>query len=202
MGIANRLSYKGVSLDFLIDIQKGGDVFSLDLWYGYATGLYPETAGTNDLGNPVRDPIVGDDVAGYDATSGGVLLEGVVWTDVNGDNLPDAGDTYTPNTRRVAGNTYAVWGYARQPNSTFIYDASYVKLRELSLTFNLPKAWIEKAFISNATFSLVGSNLWIINKNLPYADPEASQGAGNVQGWQSGVMPSTKNFGFSLNLQF
>jgi hypothetical protein len=56
--------------------------------------------------------------------------------------------------------------------------------------------------MANASISFVGSNLWIIHKNLPYADPEASQGAGNVQGWQSGVMPATRNFGFTLNLQF
>jgi len=50
--------------------------------------------------------------------------------------------------------------------------------------------------------SFVASNPWIIHKNLPYADPEASQSSGNVQGWQSGVMPSTRNFGFNLKLQF
>ena len=49
--------------------------------------------------------------------------------------------------------------------------------------------------------TFVGSNLLIIDKNLPHADPEASQGAGNIQGWQSGVMPTTRNYGFSLNIQ-
>jgi len=52
------------------------------------------------------------------------------------------------------------------------------------------------------SFSLVGSNLWIIAKDLPYADPESSQGAGNIQGWQSGVMPSTRNIGFTVKVQF
>ncbi len=56
-GISNTLKYKNLALDFLIDVQKGGDVFSLDLYYGMATGLYPETAGLNELGNPVRDPV-------------------------------------------------------------------------------------------------------------------------------------------------
>lgn len=201
-GISNTLSYKGISLNFLIDMQVGGDVFSLDMWYGMATGLYAETAETNDLGNPERDPIVGDEVAGYDATSGGILLDGVTWVDTDGDGQPTEGDTYTQNVKRIRGDNYAADGYARYPNEEFIYDASYVKLRELSLTFNLPKPWLERVFVKNATFSLVGSNLAILHKNLPYADPEASQGAGNIQGWQSGVMPSTKNFGFSLNLQF
>ena len=88
------------------------------------------------------------------------------------------------------------------PNSEFVYDASYVKLREVVLTYNFPKNLIAKTFIDGASLSFVGSNLWIIHKNLPYADPESSQSAGNIQGWQSGVMPATRNYGFSLKVQF
>jgi hypothetical protein len=84
----------------------------------------------------------------------------------------------------------------------FVFDASYVKLREVVVTYNIPSKLMAKTFINSASLSFVGSNLWIISKNLPYADPEASQGAGNVQGWQSGVLPSTRNFGFSVNLKF
>lgn len=57
-GINNAFRYKNLTFSFLIDAQKGGDVFSLDLWYGMSTGLYEETAGLNDLGNPKRDPIL------------------------------------------------------------------------------------------------------------------------------------------------
>jgi hypothetical protein len=66
----------------------------------------------------------------------------------------------------------------------------------------LPKNLLNNTFISSATVSIIGSNLWIIYKDLPYADPEASQGAGNVQGWQSGVLPTARNIGFSVNLTF
>jgi hypothetical protein len=83
-----------------------------------------------------------------------------------------------------------------------LYDASYVKLREASLTYNLPRTLLADSFIQGLSVSLVGSNLWIIHKNLPYADPEAGQSSGNIQGWQSGVMPTTRNIGFSLKLQF
>ncbi len=54
-GLNNTLRYKNLSLDFLIDWQQGGDLFSVDLWYGMGTGLYEETAGNNDLGNPMRN---------------------------------------------------------------------------------------------------------------------------------------------------
>ncbi|HEX2975885.1 MAG TPA: SusC/RagA family TonB-linked outer membrane protein [Bacteroidales bacterium] len=194
-GLQNTFRFKDLSLSFLLDMQQGGDIFSLDLWYGMATGLYQETVYTNDLGNPVRDPVIPirdpgtGAITGYDPASGGVVLDGV---------LADG----TPNTRRVPGNDYRVFGYARNPNRAFVYDASFVKLREVSLTYNFPRTLLANTFIGGASLSFIGSNLWIIHKNLPHADPEASQSAGNIQGWQSGVMPSTRNFGFSLNLQF
>ena len=197
-GILNSLSYKGLSLSFLVDMQQGGDIFSLDMWYGLATGLYPETVFTNDLGNPVRDPVIqltGPTEADpsipytYDQESGGVVLDGV---------LADG----SVNIRRVEGGNYRLFGYARNPNRGFVYDASFVKLREATLTYNLPRTLMAKTFIDGASISFVGSNLWIIHKNLPYADPEAGQSAGNIQGWQSGVMPTTRNYGISLKLQF
>ncbi len=188
-GLQNTFSYKNLSLSFLIDMQKGGDIFSLDMWYGMATGLYAETDFINDLGNPVRSPVIGSVAAGYSPASGGVVLDGV---------LADG----SPNLRRVPGGDYRLFGYSRNPNSAFIYDASYTKLREVVFTYRIPKSVIDKTFLGGASVSFVGSNLYIFNKNLPHADPEASQGAGNIQGWQSGVMPTTRNYGFSINLQF
>jgi hypothetical protein len=174
-------------------MQKGGDVFSLDLWYGMGTGLYEETAGLNDLGNLKRDAIVwadnDDHSKGYAANSGGTVEEGV---------LADG----TVNTVRRKNENYAAIGWAADPNKRFVYDASYIKLRELTITYDLPKNLIRKLYLSNASIGFVGSNLWIIMKNLPHADPEASQGSGNIQGWQSGVLPATKNLGFTLNLTF
>jgi outer membrane receptor protein involved in Fe transport len=193
-GLNNTLRYKNLSLDFLIDWQQGGDLFSLDLWYGMGTGLYEETAYTNDLGNPVRDPLLeildaDDNVTGYDPASGGLINEGVQ-------------EDGTPNTVRIPGDDYHASGWTRDPNSRFVYDASYIKLRELVLTYNLPGSLMEKTFIYSASVSFIGSNLWIMHKNLPHSDPEMGQSSGNVQGWQGGVMPAVRNFGLSLNLQF
>ena len=192
-GISNAFKYKNLTLSFLVDMQKGGDVFSLDLWYGMGTGLYSETAGKNDLGNLKRDPIVwadaNDHSKGYASNSGGVIEPGV---------MADG----TPNTVRRNQENYAAIGWAADPNARFVYDASYIKLRELSLTYDLPKSLFSKLYLKGASLSFVGSNLWIIMKNLPHADPEASQSSGNIQGWQSGVAPATKNLGFTVNLQF
>lgn len=179
-GLTNRFNYKDFSLSFLLDYQKGGSVFSLDQWYGQGTGLYANTVFTNDLGNPVRNTL---------ADGGGVILDGVK-------------EDGTPNDQRVRGDNYALFGWARNPNSMFVYDASYLKLRELVLTYKLPKKMIGDSFIRGASISFVGSNLWIIFKNLPDADPESGVSSGNLQGWQSGVLPTTRNFGINVNLQF
>ena len=180
-GVKNTFKYKNFSLSALVDIQKGGDVFSLDTWYGYATGLYDFTAGTNELGNPVRNS---------NATGGGIILPGV---QANG----------TPNTVRAAANTYAnPWGYARAANSQHVYDASFVKLREVSLSYVFPKDLINKFSLENLSFSVIGRNLWIIHKNTPYSDPEAGLGSGNIQGYQSGAYPAVKEIGASLKFEF
>jgi TonB-linked SusC/RagA family outer membrane protein len=187
-GIANSLSYKNWSLSFLIDMQQGGDIFSLDMYYGLATGLYKETAYTNDLGNPVRNLITGT-LGSYGPTSGGFINQGV---------NPDG----TPNQTRVAASNYGTFGYLRNPNSAFVYDASYVKLREIAISYNLPAKLLEKTFLAGASFSVVGSNVWIISKNLPYADPESGLGAGNLQGYSVGSLPTTRDFGFNIKLNF
>jgi TonB-linked SusC/RagA family outer membrane protein len=180
-GINNRFAYKNWAFSFLIDWQQGGSIFSLDQYYGLGTGLYAETVFTNDLGNPVRN----------DMSEGGGLV------------LPGVKQDGSVNDIRVAGNDYRVFGWSKNPNAAFVYSASFVKLREVVLTYSLPASMMESSKIfTGISFSLVASNVWIISKELPHADPEASQGAGNIQGWQSGVMPSTRNIGFSVNLQF
>ena len=178
-GINNIFRFKGFSLSFLIDWQQGGSIFSLDQWYGVGTGMYEETADNHDLGNPQRDPV---------SDGGGIILPGV---------LEDG----SPNDIMIESDIFAE-GWVSSPNARFVYDAGYIKLRELIFTYNLPKSLMDKSPLYGASISFVGSNLLIIRKDLPHADPEANQGAGNVQGWQSGVMPTTRNFGFSINLQF
>ena len=179
-GLLNTLTYKNWRFSFLFDWQKGGDVFSLDQWYGQGTGLYENTAGTNDLGNPVRNTL---------ENGGGLINSGVT---------PDG----TPNEIRIAGDRYTAQGWARSPNARYVYDASYIKLRNITLSYTMPQSILAKSFIRGVTFSLTASNVAILMKNLPDADPEGGIGAGNMQGWQSGVMPSTRTFGFSVNLQF
>lgn len=180
-GILNSFRYKNFSLGFLIDMQKGGDIFSLDLYYGLATGLYKETAFINDLGNPVRNSL---------DNGGGVINKGV-----NEDG--------SPNQTRIDTEGFGAFGYAGGlPDVAFVYDAGYVKLREVTLTYTLPERILANTFIKGASIGFIGSNLWIIDKGLPHADPESGLGAGNLQGYSTGSLPSTRDFGFNVKLNF
>jgi TonB-linked SusC/RagA family outer membrane protein len=172
-GIRNSFNYKGLSLSFLIDVKHGGDVFSTDMYYGLATGLYEETA-------------VGD-----------YRTAGVVNPGVNPNGQVNTTPTTAPGT---FGN---VDGYRRMPNSRFVYDASYVKLREASIGYSLPKSILANTSFQEVKISLVGRNLWIIHKNLPYADPETGTGNGLAsKGNSIGVLPTTRDLGINVTLKF
>ncbi len=191
-GIQNTLRYQDVSLSFLIDIQQGGEFFSLDMRYGTATGIYDFTTGTNDKGAPIRADI--DD-------GGGLPIGGVVQTGVDEDGLAISDGTV--NTEYGWMGDYANFqGYAVAPAKNFIIDASYVKLREIALTYSLPASLFANNGIVGIDVSLVGRNLWIISKNSEYSDPEAGLSAGNVQGNQSGAYPAVKEYGINLNFRF
>ena len=89
------------------------------------------------------------------------------------------------------------------PAANFVYDASFVKLREANLTYSLPQGVLNKVpFFKGFDLSVIGRNLWIIHKNLPYSDPEENITSGNVQGYQSGAYPTTRTVGFNVRLKF
>jgi hypothetical protein len=143
--------------------------------------LYPETAGTNDLGNPSRNSL---------ATGGGIIMPGV-------------GQDGKLNTVRVSNSDYGTYGYVYNPAAAFVYDASYLKLREVVLSYSLPKSFVSglPAF-KGIDLSLIGRNLWIIHKNLPYSDPEEIVSSGNLQGYQSGAYPTNRTVALNLRLRF
>ena len=180
MGIPTTFTWKGFSLNVLFDIQKGGDVYSVSTKYGQATGLYAETAENNDKGNPMRDPV---------EDGGGYLFPETVYED----GSPNT--TYVPAYR---------WGrafyYNNSPTARYVFDASYVKLREVALSYSLPTSLLDKTFLQSVTFSVIGRNLWIIHKNVDHFDPEAQLSSGNQQGIESGSYPTTRTFGFNLKL--
>ena len=186
--MSNTLKYKSLSLSFLLDIRHGGDIWSLDQWYGEGTGLYPITAGLNELGKPKRSPVAQD---------GGELFPGV----------QADGTKNTVRAANVDGNGATAYGYpGNPPRAMYIYDASYIKLREVALTYALPQEIVSKlrAFKS-IDISLIGRNLWILHKNMEFQDPEEGLGSGLLNGaggYQSGAYPAVRNYGFNVKFRF
>ncbi len=181
-GIKNTLRYKNLSLSGLVDIQQGGDIYSVNTKHGLSTGLYEETAGLNDKGNPRRDPV---------SEVGGVLFPNTVYADG------------AANTTYVECNEWGTaFDYDASPTARYVLDASYVKLRELALSYNIPNSVLSSTFIRNVSVSLVARNLWIISKNTYHFDPEAALSSGNQQGIENGTYPTTRTFGIDLKFSF
>ena len=200
-GITNTFTYKRFTLGFLVDIKKGGDVYSLDMDYASWSGVIPETAGKNSLGNPIRNPL---------SQGGGVIIRGVTQDGKANTKLVDAYDI------NIDGSQFPFGSVNSLAAKSYVYDAGYVKLRELSLAYSLPATVFgRQAVIKGIDLSLSGRNLWIIHKNLPYADPE--QGAASTTpnsstpivynpnasiGYQTGVYPSVRTLAFNVKLKF
>lgn len=188
-GINNSFRYKNLALSFLVDMRQGGQVYSLDMDYGSSSGIYPSTAGKNDLGNPVRSTL---------ANGGGIILPGVTEDGKANTKRIDASDANQGVTGFPFGSSGAF------ANKEYVYDASYIKLREVAITYSIPAKVIQKmGWVKGIDLSLTGRNLWIIHKNLPYADPEQGVASGNASmGFQSGAYPTVRMFGANVKLKF
>jgi TonB-linked SusC/RagA family outer membrane protein len=199
-GINNSFTYKNFNFSFLVDFKKGGKVFSVTDMFGKYTGIFDETAAINANGKNVRDAL---------ADGGGVLVENAVIGKLKADGtvqfLDAAGansDTPVENAKYSDANLLYYGYYGKNELSTF--DASFVKLREVSAGYSFNKvAFLNKLGVKNLNLSLVGRNLWIIHKNTLDIDPEVSSSAGNTSvGSETNTIPSTRSYGFNIRLDF
>ncbi len=173
MGIRNSISYKGVSLSALIDIQKGGKFFSTSHMWGMYSGMLEETAA-----NDVRE--------------NNIVTQGVVWNKTS--------NAYEQNTKEVSAFNYYK-AYYNGVDSRNVFDADYIKLREVTLSYTFPEKL--RGPFSNVIISAFGRNLATWGLDKKGFDPEqASYGSGNVQGIEGGSLPSTRTYGMNLKLQF
>ncbi|MGD2216932.1 MAG: SusC/RagA family TonB-linked outer membrane protein [Gemmatimonadales bacterium] len=172
-GITNRFSYGRWDLSFLIQGQKGGDIFSVTDWFGKYAGVLEETLVGRE--NDFCDPGV---------NVRGVLPDG----SINGDGVDDA---YACPQDFYGG----VWG----SQEASIFDASYVKLRELRIGYDLPVRWVRWMGFNGGNLSLIGRNL-LLWSNINHIDPETAFDASNVQGIEFGQHPTSRSYGFSLSL--
>lgn len=109
---------------------------------------------------------------------------------------------YEKNTTPVDPQKY--WNNFSSINTPepFIYDASFIKLREMTLSYAFDKKLLKKTPLTGLGVSVYGRNLWTIHSSVPNIDPESSYNNGNGQGFEYGSLPSRRSFGFSVKLNF
>jgi TonB-linked SusC/RagA family outer membrane protein len=176
-GLQNTFTvYKDFTVSANIDWQVGGKFVSLSNMWGSYSGLTARTADLNDKGNPVRDAV---------ANGGGKHVFGV---NANGDPV----DYY------VEAKTYYQSLYSKKTFDEFIYDLTYVKLREVSIGYNIPVKKLKLAFVQSANFSIVARNPVLIYAKTKDFDPSEVDALVG----ETGQLPGTRGFGFNLKIGF
>ncbi|HRH49993.1 MAG TPA: SusC/RagA family TonB-linked outer membrane protein [Panacibacter sp.] len=179
-GLQSFFTYKNLSFNFSIDYQHGGKFYSCSEYWGNYSGVLAPTATTNDRGANVRDPV---------ANGGGIHVKGV-----------SSVDSKTPVDMYVDAFTYFHQFRSTRIAEPYIHNLSYIKLRELSIGYNLPvKNWLfTKKYMQAATIALTARNPWLIYTAAKNFDPSEIS---LVYG-EEGQMPPIKSFGISLTVTF
>lgn len=197
-GLTNRFSYKGITLQFLLDMKFGMDVYSMTNSVAAGKGLLNVTTDGRDAYNAARAEASANNPAFDPSTwvpTGGYVANGVVNTGTA------ENPNYVKNTTPVDPQAY--WtSVSENTPAPFIYDASYVKLREVSLGYTVPKSVFSGAKINSIYISVFARNLLTFNKDLPNIDPESMYTSGNGQGFEYGSLPSRKSYGFNIKVAF
>ena len=176
-GFSTNLRYKNFRLTANFDFSVGGQIVSWTNMWGAGSGLSARTAELNDKGVNVREPI---------SKGGGVRVDGV-------DKDGNAVVAYM--------NAYQYYHELSNIDlDEWIYDRTYVKMRELSLSYDFPKSLLKKAGIglNDASISFVANNPWLIYSACPNVDPSES-GSNYIEGGQAAA---TRSFGFTVKLGF
>jgi len=181
LGINNSFQFKGVNVSFLFDIRSGGRIYSETQTVGREGGITIETLeGRAD---------------GYDLTKAGngVVGKGVVF--VSG--VPQE------NTRKItAREWHTAWTGGRGIAEGVMFDASFIKLRELQIGYSIPDKFWGKLPFRGVNLSLVGRNLLLWDR-VPHVDPENMSYTGGtaLPGIENMSMPTSRSFGFNINVK-
>ena len=169
-GIRSDLSWKGIGFGFLIDCRMGGDIYSMSNTWGRYSGVLEET-------------LIGRE--------GGIVGDGV--------KVAEDG-TYVPNDVVVTPEEYNHAAYTNTMAYGGVFDASFVKLREVTLGYTFRN--FGNVPIQDVTLSFVGRNLFLLYAKAPHIDPETAFNNSNAQGLEYGQSPSVRSLGFNVNINF
>lgn len=202
-GISNTFSYRSLSLSFLIDASVGGSIFSNTNKTGKYTGVLANTLSGRDAehgGLWYYTDAMGNNVRLSESPSYSVSSDGLYYAQVNGQStrvyqdgimVEGVTESGSKNEEVVSAEKYYHRIYSIAEAN--VYDASYVKLREVALSYRLPRLWTQKLHLQEASVTLTGRNLWTIYKSVPNIDPESALTTGNAQGVEAYSLPTTRS---------
>lgn len=201
-GITNTLSYKNISLNFLIDASIGGSIYSGTNSTGQYTGVLASTLPGRDADHgglsyyyPGNDksqlPVT---IAPGTSAPGGATVydDGIIAKGVN--SKGEANQQVIPAVQ--------YYKTISAIDEQYVYNDSYIKFREVQLGYVLPQHFTQKAGLQQVQISLIGRNLFFIHKNVPNIDPETAFSTGNGQGLEDLTLPTTRSYGFNINIKF
>jgi len=210
-GFGSNLEYKNLFVDFVIDYSVGGDIVSLAGHYMKGAGMWEETMWGRDEDNGGLAYYTDADGARHlaDGTAGpagerifhdGIVLDGVKPDGSENDIIITAGEYYMNTFQWGA---IPAWGSGMSRYDDTVHKNTYVKFRELSIGYNLPKSMAEKLKCENIRVALTGSNLFYIYRTFKQFDPETNIGSNWVnQAIVGGSTSATRNIGFSIRASF
>lgn len=185
LGWRHDFTYKNLSFGFLLDLRIGGDIWSQSMFHSHQTGAAGITAENGVRERPV---IAGKDMATHERFV-----------------IPDANGNWMENNFET--NAYT-WFNANGCDETYVFDGSFLKLREAYITYDVPKSFLNKTkYFSRATVSLVGTNLvllWVHSSNTLRLDPETGGVSSDSRGvgFEQASTPGSRSFGIKLGLTF
>lgn len=204
LGVTNEFSYKNFSLSFLVDYRQGGDLISATRLIAATSGNVVETLWGREpeFGGP--HPGIFDSGLSYTDGSGQTKTDGIIGAGVKEVVNDNGSITYAPNDVRVPANAYHNNRYRRQNETEGLYDATFIKLREARLSYQIPASVLNSKTINKLTLSLIGNNLMLWAKDFNHGDPELlSFGGGQfVPGVEDATVPSSRSVGFSVKVDF
>lgn len=191
-GMTTNVRYKNLSLGAIFDVKVGADLYSMSARSAYSTGKHKETLEGRDAWYESEEKRLAAGVTSKDWNpTGGYVAKGVI-------EQPDG--TFKPNDIFVSPQEY--WTYVTtQTARPFIYDNTYVKLREFTLSYTFPRRMLGKV-VNALSVSFVARNLFNLYKNVPNIDPDSNYNNSTGMGLEFGSLPSRRSFGLNVNLKF
>jgi hypothetical protein len=198
-GFTNTISYRGFTLRMLFDFKSGADLLSMTNMKLYQYGAHVNTLeGREGWAASEKERIAENKTTDAWIATGGYLANAVTADGFNEDGTVK----YKQNEVYVNPKDYYGNIANNQILSPYIFDASYIKLREVSLSYSFSESVIKKLKIfRSASVSLTARNLFVLSL-IPNVDPESTYSISNGQGYEYGSLPQRSSFGLNLHCKF